>query len=64
MDMKIIAPCAAFIATALILTAIFWLGGWGFERGAAAACLAALAIIIGLAVVNAVVAVQNWGETE
>lgn len=57
--MKIIAPLVAFISTALILTGIFWLAGWGFERGVAAACLAALAIIIGLAVVNAVVAVQE-----
>ena len=55
MEMKIISVAIACLTPALILTTIFWLGGWAFERGPAAACLAALSVVLGLAVLNAVV---------
>ena len=55
MNMKIIPVVVACLTPGLILTGIFWLGGFAFERGPAAACLAAASVIFGLAVLNAVV---------
>ena len=55
MNMKIISVVVACLTPGLILTGIFWLGGFAFERGPAAAGLAAMSVVFGLAVLNAVV---------
>tara|TARA_R110000796_G_scaffold5791_5_gene21233 strand:+ start:306 stop:488 length:183 start_codon:yes stop_codon:yes gene_type:complete len=60
--MKIITLAIACITPGLMLTAIFWLGGFAFERGTAAACLAAASVVLGLAVLNAVVD-WEWEDT-
>ena len=57
------ATVVALIAPGLTLMGIFWLGGWAFERGPAAAALGALSVMFGLAAVNAVVAYQDWEKT-
>lgn len=62
MDTKIISVAIACVTPGLILTGIFWLGGFAFERGPAAACLAAASVIFGLAVLNAVVD-WKWEDT-
>ncbi len=55
MNMKIIAPCIAFVIPGVLLAGIFWLGGWDFQRGPAAAELASLSVVCGLAILKAVV---------
>ena len=44
----------AFLFSSLVVSGVFWLSGWNFERGISAAIVATLSIIFGCILANLV----------